>query len=94
MTKSTTGSQGSGRADVFCVLQYAVDSRTVEGGVLLLDGLPVDARVRHATPDAEEGVNVDAGVEVAASQEALPALTLAHLRLVRVQQQVLVPVRH
>ncbi len=67
---------------------------TVEGGVFLLDGLAVGAGVGETTPDAEEGVHVHAGVKVASAQQALTALTLPRLRLVRVDQQVLVPVRY
>ena len=73
-----------------CVLS----ALTIERGVFLLDGFLVDTGIRQSAPDPEEGVDVHADVEVTAAKQPLSALTLPHLRLVRVDQQVLVSVRH
>ena len=72
----------------------AFSALTIERGVLLLDGFLVDTGIRQPAPDPEEGVDVHADVEVAPAQQPLSALTLTHLWLVRVDQQVFVSVRH
>ena len=57
-------------------------------------GPPVRRRVSDLTPDAEEGVDEAADVHVGLPDEALAPVALTHLRLIRVDQQVPVPVRH
>ena len=74
--------------------QCVFKALTIERGVFLLDGFLVDTGVRQPATDPEESIDVYADVEVTPAQQPLSALTLPHLRLIRVDQQVPVSVRH